>query len=207
MAVGDFYLLTVHMKVNDSINQFGLAYEMTDGTYGTETGGKVAALFVADALPLLVLTLSEDCSVDQISFRPLGPSIELAGEANLNGADGLILGQALPANLAAIIHLPTEAPNSKHNGRIFVSGLPEAQINVGKFSAAQLTLLQTFATELLEVLKPTAPEDAEFTPVVISRFENKIKRVPPVAFNIKLPVAKDTPRQQRSRMTERLGLS
>ncbi len=207
MAVNDLYVLTVHYKSADAIVQFSMGYRMDSGTYGVSTGLAVCAKFVASYLPNLLLALSDECEVDQISFDPVTNVTELGGVANLNNALGLVVGQALPANMAALIHPKTVAPNSKHNGRIYLAGVAEGSIVAGVFDAPSLALIQTFADDLFVDLVPDSPEDATFGPIVISRFENGIKRVPPVGFDILAPLAKNEPRQQQRRMTPRLGLS
>lgn len=207
MAENDLYQLNVHMKVGDSICQFGMGYRMGDGTYGVRTGLAVCAKFVADFLPDLLDAISVDCEVDQIAFLPQGITTELAGLANLNNAVGTVIGDPIPANMAALIHLPTVAPNSKHNGRIYIPGIIEDAIAAGLIQAPNLALVQAFATQLFVPIVPDSPEDSDFSPVVISRFVDGVKRVPPVAYDIKLPIAKNEPRQQQKRMTTRVGLS
>lgn len=207
MADGDLYSLTVHLLNEDQPVSFSMGYEQDGGTYGIETGLAVCVKFTADYLPKLLLCLTDDVTVDQLFFNPIGISTELAGFANLSGAVGGILGEPLPSNMAALVHLPTVAPNSKHNGRIYLPGIPEASIVGGVISVAQLALIQTWATQMFVDIVPAAPEDATFKPIVISRFVGGVKRVPPIGFDILEPVAKNEVRQQRRRTTRRRGLS
>ena len=208
MAKDDIYLLTCHYQSNTAICQFGMHYRMGDGTYGTSTALAVCTKFVDDFVPLLLLALSDQVEIDQIAFNPIAKlSNELSSVADLNGADGAVVEEAMPANMCALIHLPTVAPNSKHNGRIYLSGVSEDAIVAGLIDTAPLALIQTFATKLFDPIVPDSPEDADFAPIVLSRFLDGVKRVPPVGFDILEPIAKNEPRQQQSRLTPRRGLA
>jgi len=206
VAAGDLYELTVHMAVQETACQFGQAYRMTTGTYNVTTAQAAAQAWFDANMVNLLLSLSEAVEIDAIRFNPIGISTELDGGIAMDGANGDEIGNPIPANCCALIHLPTVAPNSKHNGRIFLPGIVEAGINDGVLTAAQLALTKTFADKLDENLVTLSPDDAIFVPGVISRFEDGIKRVPPVIFDIKNPVVKTATRQQRSRMTRRVGL-
>ncbi len=207
MASGDLYVLTVHLTVEQTACQFGQAYRMSQGSYTIATGTATAQAWFDANISNLLLCISDKVEIDSITFDPIGVSTELSGSSALNGAVGSVASQPTPANVAALIHLPTDAPNSKHNGRIFLPGIAEAGIVAGVIDAPNLALIQTWADELSENLEPASPEDAVFVPVVISRFVDGVKRVPPVAFDIGLPIAKNATRQQRSRMTRRHGIS
>jgi len=207
VAVNDLYQLTVHLTVAQTACQFGQGYRMAQGTYGIPTGQAAAQAWFDANVSNLLLCITTTTEIDAIRFNPIGISTELDGGIALNGANGSIAANPLPANACALLHLPTDAPNSKHNGRIYLPGISEVGIVAGVIDGSNLALIQTFADELSEALEPANPEDAVFTPVVISRFELGIKRVPPVGFDISTPVVANAPRQQRSRMTRRLGLS
>ena len=207
MAVADLYELTVHLTVSDTACQFGQAYRLHSGSYGIATGEAAALKWWEDKDSLLLACLSENTEIDAVRWNPIGISTELDGGIALNGANGDLIQEPIPANVCALIHLPTDAPNSKHNGRIFLPGIGEQEVQSGIIEPSEMVLLQLFADELLEEVVPDSPEDAVFVPVVISRFVLGVKRVPPVGFDIKLPIAKNAPRQQRSRMTRRVGVS
>jgi len=207
VAENDLYQLKVHYQVADAFCQFTMGYRMGDGTYTVDTPFAVIEKYVASYLPSLLQAISTQCEVDHITFGPIGISTELAAFGNMDNADGVLVGDALPANMCAIIHLGTVAPNSKHNGRIFISGVPEDVQFEGIMTAPQLQRVQDFADLLFNPLVPDSPEDTDFAPVVISRFVDGVKRVPPVAFDILAPLAKGELRQQQRRTTDRLGIS
>lgn len=207
VAKDDLYVLKQNYICKDAPCQFAIGYRMGDGTYSPSTAVAVCFKWVASFLPSFQQAVSEDVIIDQISFGPIGISTELAGFVNGSGAAGVLIGDALPANMCAIVHFGSTAPNSKHNGRIYLSGVPEDLQFEGTMTAPQITRVQDFADLLDGPLVPDSPEDADFEPVVISRFLDGVKRVPPVGFDILSPVAKADIRQMQSRTTHRLGLS
>lgn len=207
MAKDDLYLLKVIYNSHDAQCQFGIGYRMGDGTYGVDTAFAVIEKFKASFLPSLQQALSDDVQFQQIDFGPIGISTELGSFGNMVTVDGQIANPSLPANMAAVIHFGTVAPNSKHNGRIYISGVPETNQFEGTMTAGQVTLLQDFADLLFGSLVPDSPEDSDFSPVVISRFVDGVKRVPPVGFDMLLPIVQPDLRQQQSRTTDRVGLS
>ena len=207
MAVDDLYGMTVQIRTPGNTTQVGLGFKMTDGTIGNDTLEAACAQWVTDVLPTLLLMLAADTSVKRVEMCPLTEPNEIPGCVDLTGQVGAVLGDALPSNMAAVMHLGTDAPNAKHNGRIYVSGVSEEGTVEGTLIAAQQTLNGNFALLLNDLLLPSAPEDAEFTPVVISRIVDGVPRVPIVGFDILAAVARPIIRQQRRRKTRSFGFS
>jgi len=203
----DLYELTIYYSVEQTECQMSIGYRQDGGSFGVDTATAVCVEFVASFIPTLLATLSSAVQVDEVKFVPITNLTELAGAAAIVAAPGTLGANPLPANMCGIISIKTNAPNSKHNGRMFVSGLPEDGQFEGQLTGPQLTALQDWATIIFNDIQPSAPEDAEFNPVVISRIEDGVKRVPPVGFDFKTPVAKIDMRQQQQRLGTRRGLS
>ncbi len=207
MAQNDLYLLTIHYSVEQTEVGMSIGYRMDGGSYGVETGTAAASEFVVTKIPVLQAVLSSACQIDQVDFEPVTNPTELGGSAAIVDAPGLLGPNPLPGNMCGIVTIKTNAPNSKHNGRQFVSGMPEDGQNGGTLTGLQQGLLQDWADAIFVDIQPSAPEDADFAPVVISRFVNGVKRPTPVGYDFKQPVAKMETRQQQQRLGTRLGLS
>lgn len=207
MAANDLYRLTIQIETPGNVTEINLGYELAGGTIGPYTLEKTCLQAIADMNGALLALLAEDTFVRRYTMVPITEPLEIMGFVDLVNAVGTVLGEALPANMTAIISLPTDAPSSKHNGRIYISGVSEEAQTEGTLEAAQQTLNATFAALLTDEIEPSAPEDAVFTPVVISRVVDGVPRVPPVGFSVGTPIAKFSMRQQRRRKTPAFGLN
>jgi hypothetical protein len=207
VAVNDFYQLTVKACSLGGPYAFGVSYKMISGVVDEDTLRSAVEEFETNAIPLLQGCTAIDADLDQITMEPESGVDEVPGLMQLITRPGTMTGDSLPNNVAAIIHQLTDAPSAKCNGRIFLAGVSESEMDSQLFSAAYVAAAQLFATELEENLVVTGPPAATFQPVVISRVLDGAPRVPPVAFNILSNTVRNTPRQQRRRTTTRFGVS
>lgn len=206
MAIGDFYQLTAHYSSLAGPVSFGQAYEQISGTNDGTTADNALAYWrflLEDDLQAL---LSIEMTVNEYTWEPASGVNEIPGFMQPDSVSGLDTGSALPNNVACVISQLTDAPKAKCNGRIFVAGLSEDQMQDGLFNPAGVALVQTFADGLEDNLVVTGPPASEFKPVVISRFLDGSPRVPPVAYDVVSNTAKSEPRQQRRRTTKRHGI-
>lgn len=207
MAVDDLYLVTTQVRTAEGVMSFHFGYKMDAGLIGANTLGALALFFAQNRLDKYVLACSTDIEVDYVEARAVTNDDDLPGAVNFNNLEGVLLGESLPNNSAAVISLKTNAPNAKHNGRMYLPGTPEDQHDDGVLIAGQVTLWAAFAT-VLELDIATIPgESAEFTPVVISRVLNGAPRVPPVGFTLVSGIVRPNLKQQRRRGGNRRGLS
>lgn len=207
MAVGDLYELRVHYHLPASSVTIGFGYEQTVGTNDNLTLQSAIDFWIANMRPLLVACLAADVIVDQIRMDQVSVGNELPAFDNSTGISGTVVGQSLPAGGAAVISWVTDAPNAKHNGRVYIAGISEVEVNVGNISVAQLVLLNAFADQMETTLLTSLPQDAEFELSTISRVLNGVPRVPPVGFFVQSHVTRLPFFSQRRRITKRLGLS
>jgi len=207
VAVDDLYYLTVQIRTLGNVTQIGLGFVQTVGTNGPDTLQAACANWQSQALPTLLLMLSDQVRVQRIEMVPVTEPLDIPGCVDLVAQDGAVVGDALPSAMAAVVSLPTDAPNAKHNGRIYISGVIEAGAVLGTLTVAQQALNGAFAAKLNDDLIAAVPETAEFRPVVISRIVAGVPRVPPVGFVIQEPIARPIIRQQRRRKTRSFGLS
>lgn len=207
MASGDFYTSVIGLSTPGGCSQISFDWKMLSGTMTFSTLGALNAKIVSTKLNLLALALSDQAEIDSVVTRAITNDIDVPGITNMNLIDGAILSPPLPNNMAAVIKQITNAPNAKHNGRMFIPGIAESSMDGGTLSAAAVALLDTFAVAMTDQITLTTPEDAVFDPGVISRRENGLQRVDPVFFSAVQYVTSIQLRQQRRRTTERKGIS
>ena len=207
MAIDDLYVVTTSVRTAESVMSFQFAYLMELGTVGPATLTALATKFVEDKLDLYALACSDQLEVDQCRVDVITNGDDLPGFVNLNNLEGALTGQMLPNSSAAVASLITTAPNSKHNGRMYLPGCTEGNQADGIMTGGQVTLWNTFTTALLLDIVLDSPEDAEFTPVVVSRVLDGVPRATPVGFNLLSSTVGEALRQQRRRGGKRFGLA
>lgn len=206
MAIQDVYQLTIQIETPGNVTDINLGYEVTAGSVGFNTCRAACIKAIANFNAELLACLAVGVFIRRYSMTPITATLEIRGFVDLLNIEGTVTGDSLPANIAAIISLPTNAPASKHNGRIYISGLSEESQDEGALEAGQKTLMDDFAAKLNDTIEPDSPETAVFTPVVISRFVDGAPRVPPIGFAVTTPIAKTDLRQQRRRKTPAFGV-
>jgi len=207
MAIGDLYECTTHLRTAEGVMQFTFGYLMESGIVLATTTQAASLEFGLNRLDAYIAAVSSDIEIDKVEFAAVTNFADITGFTNFNNLEGLLAGPALPNSSAAVLSLTTTAPNSKHNGRMYLPGVVESDQTDGTLLAAVVTALNTFGTKLeLDLILP-GPESAEFTPVVISRFVGGAKRVPPVGFNLVSAIVRPNLKQQRKRGGRRFGLA
>lgn len=207
MAIGDLYELKIRYHLPMAPVSVALQYEQTAGTNDILTLQSAVDFFVTNFLDSFRNILAADCLVDQVRMDQVSVGDELPAFTNFTGLPGNQPGDPLPAGGAAVLSWITAAPNAKHNGRMFIAGLSEDEVNAGNISVAMLTAINAFAVVVEGTLFTSLPQDAEFELVTISRVLNGAPRVPPVGFDVEGHVTRLPYFSQRRRITRTLGLS
>lgn len=207
MAIGDLYECITHVRTAEGEAQFSFGYKMEVGTINPTTLIETALYFAQNRLDKYVLAVSDDVEVDKVEFNPVTNTTDIPGYVNFNNLEGALAGDACPNSVAAVLSLLTNAPNAKHNGRMYIPGMREGDQTEGTIDAPTQVLLNAFGTSLLLDLAAIPTETAEFTPVVISRVLDGVKRTPPVGFTLVSAIARGTTYQQRRRGGDRYGLA
>jgi len=207
MAIGDLYVLRVNYHLPDAQVSIGHGYKQSAGVNDKDTLQSAVDFWVANSLTFLRNCLAADVEVDQVRMDQVEPGNELPGFDNLVGLPGTVTGQALPSGSASVLSWVTDAPNSKHNGRMYIAGVSENEVVNGLLTAAQSAMQILLADELQTDLLTSLPQTAVFVPNVISRVLNGAPRVPPVGFEILSGVVRLPLFSQRRRITSRLGTS
>ena len=207
MAVNDLYVCTTFCRTAEGVMQFTFGYKMDAGVIGAGTLRLASLEFALNRLDALMLAISSDVEVDKVAFHSVTNFDDIPGFVNFNNIEGALGGESVPNSSNAVISLKTNAPNAKHNGRMYIPGVVETDQDEGTLKAAVKTALNVFGTKLELDLVLAGPETAEFTPVVISRIVDGAPRVPPVGFSLVSALVRPNMKQQRKRGGRRFGLS
>lgn len=207
MAVGDLYNLTCYVSSAAESASIVLGYKQTGGSNDAKTLKSACEFFAANQMLILRNCLSDQVDITQVDMYPVTPNNETPGINPFQTLPGARSGASLSFGAAAVATKITDAPNSRFNGRMYTPGILEGDQAEGTLSAPILALLVLWNAEILKTLQTSLPQTATFEAVVISRFDNKIPRVPPVGFNVDSMVQRVHLKQQRRRITRERGFS
>lgn len=206
MAINDLY--TIHFRFEGAGAGFTtkMDYQQTGGTNDQNT-----LTDLCTNVSVLVEDAFKDCLSNQISFNAM-EAFQVVGANETPGLlrfetpnSGTVVSESLPMGGAAVLSILTDAPNSKHNGRMFVGGIPESFEANGALTAPAIALYQTLADGLSASPAPVGPGLALFTPGVISRIVDGVPRVPPIMFDVDTITPDGFVKNQRRRNTRFLG--
>ena len=206
MATNDLYKATYRFEGAASGFKVGLGFRQVSGTNDVNTlQDLVDELFLMSIDEWLAI-LSEQISLTGIEAYQVTGTDETPGRLTLEQPNaGDVVSDAIPMGGAAVLSLLTDAPNSKFNGRMYIAGVPESGELIGALTAGYAMDLNSLADELEKTTIALGPGDALFKPVVISRFEDGVKRATPVGFDIQSITPNLFIKNQRRRNTKFIG--
>lgn len=207
MAINDLYTAQWQFEGAGSGFTVTLAYEQTGGTNDQDT---------LSALAVALATLMEQefkdvmgVNVDTtgiLTYQATGTN-ETPGRTRFEQPNaGSIASDVLPMGGAAVLSFHTVAPNAKHNGRIYISAIPESFSDNGEINATGKAAYEALAVAILATIPPVGTGSAIFRAVVISRIEDGEVRVPAVGFVIDSIRNVTFVKNQRRRNTRFIGV-
>lgn len=207
MAINDLYTAQFRFEGAGSGWTSSMAYRQTDGGNDEDTLTDLAvkiAIFTEDSFKATQVVNVDMTSI--LVYQVTGAN-ETPGRTRFQQPNpGDLASNALPMGMASVISWLTDAPNAKHNGRMFIGGVPEGGSDDGQLTAAQITLLDTLITDLLTPMGPIGSVSAQYEPVTISRVLDGAPRVPPIGFTIEAGSVETFIKNQRRRNTRFLGV-
>jgi hypothetical protein len=150
MSQDDIYLISGHYENPSGASSFRLYYQEDAVRSGIGTDTQILAQSFDDKLTLAIRgVLSDDFLYTAIICQKVSGDDEAKFQVDVATQVGLRLGPALPSNNAILIGLSQGLFSAKHNGRMFLPGIPEADTLIGNLTAAfQATPLQAFVDAL-----------------------------------------------------------
>ena len=208
MAIGDLYTARFRFESKSSGMITSMSYKQTAGTNDADTMSDLAVAIGVKVEAPFKLILSRD-----VEFT----GIEVNQTVGLNETPGLTrfelpnigdnASDAIPMGGCCVMSILTDAPNSKFNGRMFVSGIPESSELNGAVTAPAIADMNALGAVLDDTITSVGPGGATFVPSVISRFKDGIKRAVPIAFKVLSITADAFIKNQRRRNTRFIGVN
>lgn len=206
VATNDLYRANYRFEGEGSGFTVGIGFRQVSGTNDENTLQDLCdVLFIMSTDEFLAI-LSDGINQTGIEVFQVTGSNETPGRLALPQPNsGTVVSDALPMGGALVLSLLTNAPNSRFNGRIYIAGIPESGQDEGQLESAYITDAIALAAVLDDQTIPLGPGSAVFKPVVISRWDEGIKRVPPVGFDVLSISVNSFVKNQRRRNTKFIG--
>lgn len=125
------------------------------------TGGPsdLAGSWVANVVPLVTAATVTHLNLTEIVVSDVSPGTDLTLHLPITQpAPGLIAGEALPMQCAAVVQLQTLQKGKRHRGRFFLPGIGEGGTSNYQLAGAQLTAIQNLASQLIAFYGPNGSQ-------------------------------------------------
>jgi len=184
VAIGDLYQVNCQCMTAGTKWTWIFQYKMTAGAVVPNMLEELAIAFNLAFQGEFAAMSADDVFWTYTEAFALTKNGDIPGSAPVILPGGSFGGEAIPSNMAQKCIWQTNAPNSKHNGSTSFSNVSTGGQANGILSAPQVTATQALLTKLKDSFVAIGSGAAEFAPVIVSRFLDGVKRVPPVAFDI-----------------------
>jgi len=182
MAVNDVVEVTMNAILNHDRVSFSCYYSCLDAGTDPSPLADLAGGFDTLVAQIILAEMSVDVIYNGLYLRRLLPTLGAIAQFQPEATTPGRALQALPSTAALVVKLTTASTLPRHQGRIFVFGLCEADLENSGFSAASLAGPCLNISNALKADVFTTGT-AHWVPGRLDRIEGGVKLVPPV-FNV-----------------------
>lgn len=208
MAVDDVFTIEVRYLIDAKVCSSIFAYKPT---FAEEPNGIAASLsraFQTDIIPELLAVWTTDVQLLSVYALGINPAGRVPSEDQFEADFGTIIDDTYPNNRPYVIKQITDAPKSKHNGRIYMSGFGHGNVTAQVLNLAFMTgPLQALIDVLVETIVDPDEITRIWSPIVVNRIVDGVPVVPPSFFDVIQLTANATIFSQRRRVTPRTNIA
>jgi len=159
MAADDIYTVVAQYELPSGYASWKLTYEQNINATATDNSNVVFAdAFFTHFGTSIIDLLADDCSQPGFTVRKMTGDPEGAFRHDNVTQVGQRTGPSLPNNNCIQVSIQQSRAGRKHNGRIYVPGIPEPDSNVGvlkvAYAAAQMAAFVTLLST--QIVEPSA---------------------------------------------------
>lgn len=180
MASGDLFKLNLQYEVDKTICIMSLCYKQSTSAADTHPTVDLAVAWEALMRPLIQAAVTTDFQFSGLFVYGMHPTNILPAFYKFDEGvtTGTHLGQTIPANVSLVLKLRTLSPSGRHNGRIYLSGMPEDVFNGNDLDA---TYQSTYIDPILAGLTTDVGGAINnYQLCVAERFSAGVPVVPPI---------------------------
>lgn len=207
MAVNDLFTIQIRYLVDSRVLTSTYAYRSTFTEEPVPMTRSLARAFNEDIMPEMMDVWSDE--VQFLSSYSLGvvPAGRIPNEDYFQADFGDIVGEPYPNNRPYVLQQVTDSPNSKHNGRIYMSGFAKSNVTA---QVLNLAFMSGPLAALVLKLQATIADPDELTriwqPVVLVRSVLGVPQIPPTYNDVVNVISTSTIFSQRRRITRRTNI-
>lgn len=202
MAVNDLFTVRVKYLVQSKVCTSTYGYRATFTEEPLPMSRSLARAFNADIIPAMLDVWTTQTQLMSIYVLGINPKGRIPDYDLFEDDFGTIVDDPFPNNRPYVLKQLTDAPNSKLNGRVYMSGFGYDNVTA---QVLNLAFLAGPVADFATALKTTIVDPDEITriwqPVVVHRTFAGFPVVPPGFFDVVNVVSNDTIFSQRRRIT------
>jgi hypothetical protein len=179
MAINDLFILKINYQCVDAKCVCACAWRHATGPSLPDQAEDILTTFETAAKTKFLACLTSDVRLDNFTCYRVSPLPDLPGFIFYDHTTvGARSGNSIPANTPMNFFLRTDAANYKHNGHIFISGIPITAVEENRLTG---TFISTYANPLAAVLGNDLVNTGggHYAPVTLKRVVGGVKLVPP----------------------------
>lgn len=175
MAVNDVWQIVLHGELHTQVCINRYVYKQLSGA-GDVVPATFKDNFVTEIVNTLLPLVSTQYITRQIVVQRIRPTPLLVPNIFAHAAAGTGEAESLPVQDAVVMNLRTQFAGPEWRGRKFYAGLPEADHQGSEITAGALVGWFLFEPKHTAVIQGAALGAAPMTPVLHSKFINKVPR-------------------------------
>lgn len=204
MAINDLFTVQYRYLLSARVCTGIVAYRATFAEVLSTLSRSLDRAFNDEIVPLLQACWSNEVSIQSTYVLGVNPAGKIPSYTYQTDDTGSIAAQAYPGDSPLVIKMITDAPNSRHNGRLYLSGFADTNVTAQVLNAAYLAgPLAALATALKGTIVDPDSASRIWQPVVLTREDLGIPIIPPTSFDVINTVTQNTIFSQRRRRTRR----
>ncbi len=208
MAKDDIYYVRVNLSTHDREHGFGLWYKENVAQTDDRSGRALATAWLAACQTPLLALLALDSRFESLFVDRRIPGPGVPGKSISTAGGGTVSGDALAILDAVVVTLEQSEYDPKRNGRIYISGVSEADVDAGKITSTFKTgALTTFVNAIRASISAASPDPGVWDLQVLT---NRAPAIPgPIGDPVPVTghIIRDIVYRQKRRRTKTRGMS
>jgi len=203
MALADVFLLRSQYRSFGRVWSVNLHYE-SQAPIAPETAAQSLIDAWTAALPNdFLFCMAADTTWEGVSVTSIMPANAMPAHHDGISAVGFEGGESVPPNTCAVLSLGSDGPALIRPGRIYLGGVPNGQVTLGRITQAFVNGAYTTLADNLKAQLAATP--ADFKLVVLKRTVGAPPHVPLAAVEVDTIRVTDILYTQRRRNSKQLG--
>lgn len=202
MAQNDLYGVRFQFRDHGSIWTVNLAFRDETGVDEKDASNDLGVIANTTLGPLFDDARAQDSTREGSYCWKINAGTGMPDKQSDASIPGDVLFASTPPNMCAVISLRTTDPAAARFGRIYIGGNPKTTVEDGRWTAAQVTKLQTLGAA---IVAPLVGAIGTWQSVILRRVSGGVPIVPPEGSTISSSSVSNIVYSQRRRNSRQIG--